>query len=59
MADLHGMWLHEMARKLKETGRMPRENCPRCHSHRLNFDPKTGRLWCPDCGFEAYVPVYS
>ncbi|MBN1644628.1 hypothetical protein JW851_01130 [Candidatus Woesearchaeota archaeon] len=31
--------------------------CPRCGKTSLKFDKKSGRLYCPECGFEQKIPV--
>ena len=31
--------------------------CPVCHALSLEYDPKTGRIYCTKCGFEEHMPV--
>lgn len=31
------------------------KRCPVCHSLTLEFEPKTGRIYCNKCGFEEHI----
>jgi len=31
------------------------KRCPKCNNLTLQFDPKTGRIYCTSCGFEEYI----
>jgi len=35
------------------------QRCPKCRSLSLEFDIKTGRIYCAKCGFQEHVPVYK
>ena len=35
------------------------QRCPKCGNLSLEFDIKTGRIYCIKCGFQEYVPVYK
>jgi ribosomal protein S27AE len=41
--------------ELKETIPAVVKRCPKCHESSLEFDPKTGRIFCTRCGFEEYL----
>ncbi len=44
--------------KEKEVEKIPvvLKRCPKCFNLSLEYDPKTGRIYCTKCGFEAYIP---
>ena len=31
------------------------KRCPKCHNLSLEYDPKTGRIYCTKCGFEENI----
>ena len=33
------------------------KRCPKCNSLSLEFDVKTGRIYCTKCGFEEWFKV--
>lgn len=33
------------------------KRCPKCNSLSLEFDAKTGRIFCTKCGFEEWFKV--
>ena len=33
------------------------KRCPKCHKLTLEYDPKTGRIYCTSCGFEEFIPM--
>ena len=33
------------------------KRCPKCNSLSLEFDAKTGRIFCSKCGFEEWFKV--
>ncbi len=35
------------------------KRCPKCGNLSLEFDPKTGRIYCTKCGFEECIPIYK
>lgn len=35
------------------------KRCPKCNSLSLEFDQKTGRIFCTKCGFEQSFPKYK
>jgi len=35
----------------------PVRKCPKCGQMTLQFDLKTGRMHCTNCGFEQKMPV--
>lgn len=41
--------------KLKEKIPAIIKRCPKCLSLSLEFDPKTGRIYCTRCGFEEHI----
>ena len=43
--------------KLKEKIPAVIRRCPRCFSLSLEFDLKTGRIYCTKCGFEEHIPI--
>jgi len=57
-------WTKEFKKKLeeyekeKEVEKIPvvLKRCPKCFNLSLEYDPKTGRIYCTKCGFEAYIP---
>ena len=58
-------WESEIKGKLKQ-GEEERikpaavtKRCPQCHTLSLEFDPKTGRIYCTKCGFEEYIPMFK
>ena len=32
------------------------KRCPKCQLISLEYDSKTGRIYCTKCGFEEYIP---
>ena len=59
-------WKKDMERKLKsamekeiEVEKIPAliKRCPKCNNLSLEYDPKTGRIYCTKCGFEEHIPV--
>ncbi len=53
-------WKKDIEEKLKEVGldKIPAivKRCPKCNSLSLEFDQKTGRVFCTKCGFEMFFP---
>ena len=53
-------WKKDVEEKLKEVGldKIPAivKRCPKCNSLSLEFDQKTGRVFCTKCGFEMFFP---
>lgn len=60
-------WTKEFRKKLEEykekegTEKIEKipvvlKRCPKCFNLSLEYDPKTGRIYCTKCGFEAYIP---
>ncbi len=53
-------WAEETSKRLKEAGldKIPAiiKRCPKCASLSLEFDQKTHRIYCKNCGFESYLP---
>ena len=43
--------------KLKEKIPAMIKRCPKCFSLSLEFDIKTGRIYCTKCGFEEHIPI--
>ena len=41
--------------KIKEKIPAIIKRCPKCHNLTLQFDPKTGRIYCTSCGFEEFI----
>ena len=33
------------------------KRCPKCNNLSLEYDPKTGRIYCTKCGFEEHIPM--
>ena len=33
------------------------KRCPKCHKLTLQYDLKTGRIYCTSCGFEEHIPM--
>ncbi len=33
------------------------KRCPKCHKLTLEYDTKTGRIYCTSCGFEENIPM--
>lgn len=33
------------------------KRCPKCQSLSLEYDPKTGRIYCTKCDFEEHIPL--
>lgn len=57
-------WKKEIEKKLKkmpadELEKFPMlvKRCPQCHNLSLEFDPKTGKFYCKNCGFEAVIEL--
>ncbi len=57
---MHEEWKKNIEKKLNEVGldKIPSvvKRCPKCNSLSLEFDEKTGRLFCTKCGFEVLLP---
>ena len=53
-------WKKDVEEKLREAGldKIPAvvKRCPKCNSLSLEFDQKTGRIFCTKCGFEVFLP---
>ncbi|MBA3063900.1 TFIIB-type zinc ribbon-containing protein [Candidatus Woesearchaeota archaeon] len=53
-------WKKNVEEKLREVGldKIPAvvKRCPKCNSLSLEFDQKTGRIFCTKCGFEMFFP---
>ncbi len=53
-------WKKDVEEKLREVGldKIPTivKRCPKCNSLSLEFDQKTGRIFCTKCGFEMFFP---
>jgi len=53
-------WKKDIEEKLKDVGldKIPArvKRCPYCNSLSLEFDQKTGRVFCTQCGFEIFLP---
>ncbi|MBW2982497.1 hypothetical protein KY343_06465 [Candidatus Woesearchaeota archaeon] len=41
--------------KIKEKIPAIVKRCPKCNNLTLQFDPKTGRIYCTSCGFEEFI----
>jgi len=35
------------------------KRCPQCHNVSLEYDSKTGRIYCTKCGFEEFIPMFK
>ena len=62
MPEVYDEWKKEIEKKLKELPELEKipamlKRCPKCNSLTLEFDPKTGRIYCTKCGFEERIPV--
>ena len=58
-------WKKDMEKKLKKYSKEEElkekipaviKRCPKCHNLSLEYDVKTGRIFCTRCGFEAFIP---
>ncbi|MDD5086992.1 MAG: TFIIB-type zinc ribbon-containing protein [Candidatus Nanoarchaeia archaeon] len=58
--EMYENWKKNIEKKLGEVGldKIPSvvKRCPKCSSLSLEFDAKTGRLFCTKCGFEVFLP---
>ncbi len=58
--SIYKEWKKDVEEKLKEVGldKIPIivKRCPKCNSLSLEFDQKTGRIFCTKCGFEMFFP---
>lgn len=58
---LHEDWKKEIEGKLKcfDKEKIPAviKRCPQCGNLSLEFDSKTGRIYCTRCGFEEHFPI--
>jgi len=58
--EMYEEWRKNIEKKLGEAGldKIPAvvKRCPKCNSLSLEFDSKTGRLFCTKCGFEVFLP---
>lgn len=58
--SLYAAWKKDISKKLtnvvifKEKLPTVMKRCPKCHNLTLEFEPKTCRLHCIQCGFEEY-----
>ena len=56
-------WKKEIEKKIKkytkEEEKIPAliKRCPKCHKLTLQYDPKTGRIYCTSCGFEEHISI--
>ena len=58
MKDLLERWKSYIEGEKFDVEKIPAvlKRCPKCYSLSLEYDPKTGRLYCTKCGFEVYLP---
>ena len=59
---IYEKWKKEMEEKLEkgfDKEKIPAvvKRCPKCLDLSLEFDPKTGRIFCTKCGFEENIPM--
>jgi len=60
---VYSEWKKETAKKLTNVvifkKNMPTvmKRCPKCQNLTLEFDPKTCRLYCNQCGFEEHFQL--
>ena len=58
--SIYEEWKKDVEEKLKEVGldKIPAivKRCPKCNLLSLEFDQKTGRVFCTKCGFEMFFP---
>jgi len=33
------------------------KRCPKCMQLTLEYDPKTGKIHCKNCGFQEHIPM--
>lgn len=41
--------------EIKKKAEYGARRCPRCFSMRLEYDHRTGKILCAECGFETYI----
>ena len=58
--SIYKEWKKDVEEELREVGldKIPAivKRCPKCNSLSLEFDQKTGRIFCTKCGFEMIFP---
>ena len=58
--SIYKEWKKDVEEKLRKPGldKIPAvvKRCPKCISLSLEFDQKTGRVFCTKCGFEMFFP---
>ncbi len=62
---IYDKWKKEIEEKLNKLNDRERiekipaiiKRCPKCSHLTLEYDPKTGRIRCSNCGFEEYIPM--
>ena len=65
--ELYKKWKKDIEKKLTKLSKEPStekikipaiiKRCPVCHNLTLEYDPKTGRIYCTKCGFEEHIPM--
>jgi len=59
-------WKRDVEKKLKKYSReedikekIPAiiKRCPQCKNLSLEYDPKTGKIYCTKCGFSENIPM--
>lgn len=65
MMGIFKEWEEEISKKIKqgidgkkEIEKIPAvvKRCPKCYSLSLEYDPKTGKIFCTKCGFQYNLP---
>lgn len=64
---IYDQWKKDMEKRLRKAFKEPQfekiklpaiiKRCPKCHNLTLEYDPKTGRIYCTKCGFEEHIPL--
>ncbi len=61
--SIYNEWKEDIEKKIKDVDieQIPAliKRCPKCNNLSLDFDVKTGKIKCSECGFEEHIPIFK